>query len=139
MVLRLLQLLLVFRPLVLLLVAYLSLSLFHFYHNLSSECVMRWGIEYFNLNNWAGYVNKINRQDRGWLLWLLIKYLPNRLTLLYSKIYYKKENYLKIKTVVFKYINSSIVKFGTSVCRYIWYINTWVRKYVNTWVCSVYI
>ena len=30
--------------------------------------------------------------------------MPNKLTLLYSKIYYKKENYLKVKTVVFKYI-----------------------------------
>ena len=30
--------------------------------------------------------------------------MPNRLTLLYSKIYYKKENYLKVKAIVFKYI-----------------------------------
>ena len=30
--------------------------------------------------------------------------MPNRLTLLYFKIYYKKKNYLKVKTVVFKYI-----------------------------------
>ena len=30
--------------------------------------------------------------------------MPNRLTFLYSKIYYKKENYLKVKTMVFKYI-----------------------------------
>ena len=30
----------------------------------------------------------------------------NRLTPLYSKIYYKEENYLKVKTVVFKYITS---------------------------------
>ena len=37
-------------------------------------------------------------------------YLPNRLTPLYSKIYYKEENYLKVKTVVFKYTNSFIVK-----------------------------
>ena len=36
--------------------------------------------------------------------------LLNRLTLLYSKIYYKKENYLKVKTVVFKYITPPIVK-----------------------------
>ena len=49
--------------------------------------------------------------------------MPNRLTLLYSKIHYKKENYLKVKTAVFKYINSSIVKFSTSVHRYIWYIS----------------
>ena len=38
--------------------------------------------------------------------------MPNRLTPLYSKIYYKKENYLKVKTIVFKYTNSSIVKVG---------------------------
>ena len=30
--------------------------------------------------------------------------MPNRLTPLYSKIYYKKENYLKVITAVFKYI-----------------------------------
>ena len=30
--------------------------------------------------------------------------MPNRLTLLYSKIHYKEENYLKVKTTVFKYI-----------------------------------
>ena len=66
--------------------------------------------KYFNLNNWARYVDKINKQDQGWLLWLLIKYIPNRLTPLYSKIYYKEENYLKVKTVVFKYITPPIVK-----------------------------
>ena len=36
--------------------------------------------------------------------------MPNRLTLLYSKIYYKEENYLKVKTAVFKYITLLIVK-----------------------------
>ena len=36
--------------------------------------------------------------------------MPNRLTLLYSEIYYKKENYLKVKTAVFKYITPPIVK-----------------------------
>ena len=36
--------------------------------------------------------------------------LLNRLTPLYSKIYYKEENYLKVKTVVFKYITPPIVK-----------------------------
>ena len=34
----------------------------------------------------------------------------NRLTLLYSEIYYKEENYLKVKTAVFKYITLPIVK-----------------------------
>ena len=36
--------------------------------------------------------------------------MPNRLTLLYFKIYYKEENYLKVKTTVFKYITPLIVK-----------------------------
>ena len=40
--------------------------------------------------------------------------MPNRLTPLYSKIYYKKENYLKVKTVVFKYITPPYSK-GLSI------------------------
>ena len=32
-----------------------------------------------------------------------LKCLPNRLTLLYSKIYYKEENYLKVKTKLLIY------------------------------------
>ena len=36
--------------------------------------------------------------------------MPNRLTPLYSKIYYKEENYLKVKTAVFKYITPPIIK-----------------------------
>ena len=39
-----------------------------------------------------------------------MEYLPNRLTPFNSEIYYKKENYLKVKTVVFKYITPPIVK-----------------------------
>ena len=37
-------------------------------------------------------------------MWLLVECLPNRLTPLYFNIYYKEENYLKVKTAVFKYI-----------------------------------
>ena len=33
-----------------------------------------------------------------------VEYLPNKLTLFNSEIYYKEENYLKVKTAVFKYI-----------------------------------
>ena len=51
-------------------------------------------------------------------MWLLVKYIPNKLTLLYSKIYYKEENYLKVKTVVFKYITPPYSKGW--VC---WYIS----------------
>ena len=44
--------------------------------------------------------------------------MPNRLTPLYSKIYYKEENYLKVKTADFKYITPPYSKGW--VC---WYIN----------------
>ena len=45
--------------------------------------------------------------------------LFNKLTFFNFKIYYKEKNYLKVKTVLFKYITSSIVKFGILV----YYIN----------------
>ena len=51
--------------------------------------------------------------------------MPNRLTLLYSKIYYKEENYLKIKTTVFKYITPP-------------YSKGWVYQYVNILIFWVY-
>ena len=51
-----------------------------------------------------------------------VEYLPNRLTFFDSEIYYKEENYLKVRTVAFKYIIPPIVKFGMSV-------------YCTNWVC----
>ena len=45
-----------------------------------------------------------------------MEYLPNRLTLFNFKIYYKEENYIKVKTVVFKYKTPPIVKYGILVC-----------------------
>ena len=53
------------------------------------------------LNNWARYVDKINRQDLTRSLQLLVEYIPNRLTPLYSEIYYKKDNYLKVKKQIY--------------------------------------
>ena len=44
--------------------------------------------------------------------------LPNRLTPFNFKIYYKEENYLKVKTVLFKYITPPKVKFSTLVYWY---------------------
>ena len=49
--------------------------------------------------------------------------MPNRLTPLYFKIYYKNENYLKVRTAVFKYITPSTVKFGILVYQYAQYIS----------------
>ena len=60
-------------------------------------------------SNWAGYVDReiIVKplslcESRG--------VLPNRLTPFNSEIHYKEENYLKVRTAVFKYITPPIVK-----------------------------
>ena len=55
-----------------------------------------------------------------------MEYLPNKLTLLYSEIYYKEKNYLKVKTTVFKYTNSSIIKV-----KYISILVYLVYKYIS--------
>ena len=55
------------------------------------------------------------------LLIKAIKCLPNRLTPFNFKIYYKEENYLKVKTVFFKYITPPYSKGSVR-----WYINTLV-------------
>ena len=57
-----------------------------------------------------------------------MEYLPNRLTPLYFKIYYKKENYLKVKTAVFKYITPPIVKVE--------YISIFLYSHILTFLCS---
>ena len=48
--------------------------------------------------------------------------IPNRLTPLYSKIYYKEENYLKVRTVVFKYITPPYSKGWVCWCLIYQYI-----------------
>ena len=58
-----------------------------------------------NTGNWARYVDRIRSQvQTGVDQYRLLRVLPNRLTPVYSKNHYKEENYLKVKTVVFKYI-----------------------------------
>ena len=58
--------------------------------------------------------------------------LPNRLTPFDFKIHYKEENYLKVKTAVFKYITPPIVK--GLVCWYIsisvYYIPAFLHSYI---------
>ena len=57
--------------------------------------------------NWARYVDRIKLQVLTKVdQYRLLRVLPNRLTPVYSKNHYKEENYLKVKTVVFKYITS---------------------------------
>ena len=48
--------------------------------------------------------------------------MSNRLTPLYSKIHYKEENYLKVKTTVFKYITPPIVKVEYVGILVYWYV-----------------
>ena len=69
------------------------------------------------IGKWARY---IDREIKLSLFYFVkaVKCLSNRLTPLYFKIYYKEENYLKVKTALFKYTTPSIVKFGMSVCQY---------------------
>ena len=70
--------------------------------------------------NWARCVDRIRSQVQTRVdQHRLLKVLPNRLTPVYSKNYYKEENYLKVKTVVFKYITSP-------------HSNSLVRRYVGT-------
>ena len=46
-----------------------------------------------------------------------LEYLPNRLTPLYSKIYYEEENYLKVRTVLLIYPSPPYSKgLGTWEC-----------------------
>ena len=52
--------------------------------------------------------------------------LPNKLTLLYSKIYYKEENYLKVKIKVFKYTTPP-------------YSKGWVCWYVGILAYSIFL
>ena len=48
----------------------------------------------------------------------------NRLTPLYFRIYYKKENYLKVKTTVFKYITPPYSKRFSILVYYIPIVHT---------------
>ena len=52
--------------------------------------------------NWAGYVDK-DIESQAFFTKKALECLPNRLTSLYSKIHYKEENYLKVRTELFIY------------------------------------
>ena len=53
-------------------------------------------------NKWAQYINKKIIVNLFYLI-KAVEYLPNKLTFFNFKIHYKEENYLKVKTVLFKY------------------------------------
>ena len=70
--------------------------------------------------NWARCVDRIKLQVQTRVnQYRSLGVLANKLTLVYSKNYYKEENYLKVKTVVFKYITPP--HSNSLVC---WYIGT---------------
>ena len=70
--------------------------------------------------NWARCVGRIRSQVRtGVDQHRSLRVLPNRLTPIYSKNHYEEENYLKVKTVVFKYItpphsNGSVLQYAST-------------------------
>ena len=55
-------------------------------------------------SKWAKYIDKDVESQASFTVKAL-ECLPNRLTPLYSKIYYKEENYLKVKTKLFIYLS----------------------------------
>ena len=64
---------------------------------------------------WAGYVDK-DVENQAFFTIKALECLPNRLTPLYSKIHYEKENYLKVKTKLFIYLSPPYSK-GLSMLR----------------------
>ena len=52
---------------------------------------------------WARYIDR-DVKSQAFFTKKALECLPNRLTPLYSKIYYKKENYLELRATVFRYI-----------------------------------
>ena len=58
---------------------------------------------------WAKYINKKIKSSLFYLI-KAVECLPNKLTPFNSKIHNKEENYLKVRTIVFKYITPPIVK-----------------------------
>ena len=75
-------------------------------------------------------IDKNHKSELGLINIDYYRVLPNRLTPVYSENHYKEENYLKVKTVVFKYItppysNGWYVRY----MRYIRYVNRSHRSY----------
>ena len=54
-------------------------------------------------SKWAQYIDR-DIKSQAFFTKKALECLPNRLTPLYSKIYYKEENYLKVRTELFIYL-----------------------------------
>ena len=72
------------------------------------------------ISKWAGYIDR-DIESQAFFTEKALECLPNRLTPLYSEIYYKEENYLKVKTELFIYPSPlhskglSMLRLSTSV------------------------
>ena len=53
---------------------------------------------------WARYIDK-DIESQASFTKQALECLPNKLTLLYSKIYYEEENYLEVRTELFIYLS----------------------------------
>ena len=71
-----------------------------------------------NTSNWARYIDK-EIIIKPFLLCKSCGVLAQQINSFNSEIYYKKKNYLKVKTAVFKYITPPIVKGSVY-----WYVGT---------------
>ena len=68
------------------------------------------------ISKWARYVNKDIKNQASFTK-KAVECLFNRLTPLYSKIYYKEEDYLKVRTKLFIYPSPPYSKgLGMLVC-----------------------
>ena len=54
-------------------------------------------------SKWAQYIDR-DIKSQAFFTKKALECLPNKLTLLYSEIYYKEENYLKVRTELLIYL-----------------------------------
>ena len=88
------------------------IRLHHIYKIISLKLKGCYAVKYKVLlwtSKWAKYINKDIESQVSFTKKSLVC-LPNRLTPLYSKIYYKEKNYLKVKTELLIYPSPPIVK-----------------------------
>ena len=78
---------------------------------------------------WAQYVDR-DIKNQVFFTKKALEYSPNKLTPLYSKIHYKEENYLKVKTKLFIYPSPPYSKgWYVRYIKYIKYIYRFYRSY----------
>ena len=85
---------------------------------------------------WAKYVDK-DIESQASFTKKAIKCLPNKLTPLYFKIYYKEKNYLKVKTELFIYLSPPHSKgSGMWECWYVGTLHSYILAYSRTSSCD---